>query len=40
MDEFLEYPQVLSSAGDLAGKYVESNAGVVAKVMQIINLKD
>lgn len=39
MDEFLEYPHVLSSAGDLAGKYVENNAGVVDKVMQIINLK-
>lgn len=39
MNEFLEYPQVLSSAGNLAGEYVRNNAGVVDKVMQIIDLK-
>lgn len=40
MDEFLEYPQVLSSAGNLAGEYVRNNAGVVNRVMQVIDLKN
>lgn len=40
MNEFLEYPKVLASAGDHAGRYVNENAGVVSKVMQIIDLKD
>lgn len=40
MNEFLEYPQVLTSAGNHAGRYVQQNAGVVAKVMQVIDLQD
>lgn len=40
MNEFLEYPKVLAAAGDHAGKYVRENAGVVSKVIQIIDLKD
>lgn len=40
MNEFLEYPKVLASAGDHAGRYVKENAGVVEKVMQIIDLED
>ena len=37
MDEFIEYPEVLKSAGDCAGKYVYENTGVVDKVLSIIN---
>lgn len=36
MDEFIEYPEVLKSAGDCAGKYVYQNTGVVDKVLSII----
>lgn len=39
MDEFIEYPKVLQSAGNNAGEYVNGNAGVVDKVMQIIQLE-
>jgi len=40
MDEFFQYPDVLSNAGSNAGNYVQSNAGVVNKVMKILNLKN
>lgn len=36
MDEFINYPEVLNSAGNQAGEYVRSNAGVVDKVLSII----
>lgn len=36
MDEFIQYPEVLHSAGDCAGKYVSENAGVVQKVIRVI----
>lgn len=36
MDEFVEYPEVLKSAGDCAGNYVAQNAGVVDKVIDIL----
>lgn len=36
MDEFIQYPEVLNSAGDCAGKYVYENTGVVDKVLSII----
>lgn len=36
MDEFIEYPEVLKSAGDCAGNYVAHNAGVVDKVLGIV----
>jgi 3-deoxy-D-manno-octulosonic-acid transferase len=38
MDELIQYPDVLSSAGEHAGKYVKDNAGVVDKVMRILEL--
>lgn len=40
MDEFLEYPEVLLSAGEHAGDYVRDNAGVVNRVMKILDLKN
>lgn len=36
MDEFIEYPDVLKSAGNCAGQYVSLNAGVIDKIMSII----
>lgn len=36
IDEFLQHPEVLSSAGKHADEYVQSNTGVVNKVMSII----
>lgn len=38
MDEFSEYPEVLISAGEHAGRYVNENTGVVDRVMQELNL--
>lgn len=38
MDELTQYSDVLSSAGENAGKYVKENAGVVDRVMQVLNL--
>jgi 3-deoxy-D-manno-octulosonic-acid transferase len=38
MEEFLQYPEVLSAAGTAAGRYVSSNTGVVDKVMKIIDM--
>jgi 3-deoxy-D-manno-octulosonic-acid transferase len=38
MDELLEYPEVLRSAGNHAGRYVNENTGVVDKVMQLLKL--
>jgi 3-deoxy-D-manno-octulosonic-acid transferase len=39
MDEFIQYPEVRNSAGTRSGKYVCDNAGVVDKVMAVLNLK-
>lgn len=36
MDEFIQYPEVLQSSGDHAGKYVSENAGVIKKVVKTI----
>lgn len=36
MNEFIEYPDTLKSTGERAGNYVIENAGVVNKVLQII----
>ncbi|NDW18151.1 3-deoxy-D-manno-octulosonic acid transferase [Dysgonomonas sp. 216] len=36
MEEFLQYPKMLTSAGNFAGEYVKSNSGVVSKVMDIL----
>ena len=38
MEEFLQYPEVLHSAGNGAGNYVSTNAGATDKVMKMINL--
>lgn len=38
MDEFMQYPETLELAGKQAKKYVDSNSGVVVKVMSQINL--
>lgn len=38
MDEFLQYDGTLNAAGLHAGNYVRSNAGVVKRVMAVINL--
>lgn len=38
MNEFLQYPEVLESAGEHAGKYVQEHAGVVDRVMKVLNL--
>jgi len=38
MDEFVQHPEMLSSAGKQAGDYVRSHAGVVDKVMAVLNL--
>jgi len=38
MDEFLQYEGTLNAAGLHAGNYVRSNAGVVKRVMGVINL--
>lgn len=37
MDEFLQHPEMLESAGKHAGQYVETNSGVVGRVMKIID---
>lgn len=37
MEEFLQHAEVLSSSGDKAGYYVSENAGVVDRVMKIID---
>lgn len=37
MDEFIEYPEMLKSAGNCAGNYVDQNSGVVDKVIAVIN---
>jgi len=39
MDELFQYPDVLTSAGNHAGQYVKENAGVVDKVMEVLNLE-
>ncbi len=39
MDEFCQYPEVLSSFGSHAGEYVRENAGVVDQVLKILDLK-
>ncbi|GAB6011711.1 3-deoxy-D-manno-octulosonic acid transferase [Viscerimonas tarda] len=39
MEEFLQYPEVLASAGNAAGNYVLNNAGVVGRVMKIVELE-
>jgi len=36
VEEFVQYPEMLASAGKHAGEYVQSNAGVVDRVMKII----
>ncbi len=36
MDEFIQHPEVLNSAGKHADDYVQNNSGVVDKVMQVI----
>lgn len=36
MDEFIQYPDVLHSAGDCADKYVKENSGVVKRVLDIL----
>lgn len=38
MDEFLQYDNILQVAGDNAGRYVQSNAGVVKHVMDVLGL--
>lgn len=38
MDEFLQYDNILKAAGDNAGRYVHSNAGVVKHVMDVLEL--
>lgn len=38
MGEFMQYPEVLRSAGDQAGRYVKDNAGVVDKVINLIEI--
>lgn len=38
MDEFLQYDETLKAAGDHAGKYVQSNTGVVGRVMKVLEL--
>lgn len=38
MDEFLQYNQILESAGINAGQYVHANGGVVKRVMDILKL--
>jgi 3-deoxy-D-manno-octulosonic-acid transferase len=38
MDEFLQYEETLHVAGQHAGNYIRSNAGVVQSVMDIIGL--
>lgn len=38
VNEFVEYPKVLQSAGDRAGNYVKENTGVVNNIMNIIDL--
>lgn len=39
MDEFMQYPEILASAGNQAGSYVANNAGVVDRVMKVLDLK-
>jgi len=36
MDEFLQHPETLNSAGNKSASYVDSNTGVVDKVMSVI----
>lgn len=38
MDELFQYPDILASAGESAQKYVKENAGVVDRVMKILEL--
>lgn len=38
MDEFLQYDNILKAAGDNAGNYVHSNAGVVKHVMEVLGI--
>lgn len=38
MDELFQYPDVLTSAGNSAGNYVKENAGVVDRVMKVLNI--
>lgn len=38
MDEFMEYPETLKTAGEYAGKYVTTHAGAVDKIMQLLPL--
>lgn len=38
MDEFMNYPEMLQSSSNAAGDYVKNNAGVVSKIMGIIQL--
>lgn len=39
MDELIQYPDVLESAGNNAKEYVKDNAGVVDRVMKVLDLK-
>ncbi len=38
LDEFFNYPEVLHAANEASKNYVKNNAGVVKKIMQIIQL--